>query len=263
MAGLTVENFVGAIKAMGDRERNKLRAEELIKLIIQLPDTHPEVKELSVKVNQLFESLATVQSRSVNNMAEIANLKDENKIFLDKNDYINNENILLNKKVISLQDQMTNVDQYLRVNNIEIAGLPDVSNDEVEGTILEALNGLKPVKPITSNDIDIFHVLPSQKEDGRKTHTHLCRFVSRKTKINIISAKREEANRNYIFNGNKIFINDHLTPETKKLFGMAKQKKVEHQYKHLWTRNGRIFMRKDDRSQIYRIDNAQSLDCEW
>ena len=49
----------------------------------------------------------------------------------------------------------------------------------------------------------------------------------------------------------------------KRLFSMAKQNKIEHHYKYLWTRNGRIFMRKDDTSQIYRIDNEQSLDCEW
>ena len=140
----------------------------MIKLIIQLPDTNPEIKDLSVKVHQLIESLATVQTRSVNNMAEITNLKEENKNISEKNNYINNQNILLNKKVNTLQEQMTNVDQYLRSNNIEIVGLPDVSNEEVEGIVLEALNGLKPVKPITSNDIDICHVLPSQKDDGRK-----------------------------------------------------------------------------------------------
>ena len=35
---LNVENFISEIKKMSDRERNKLRASDLIDLIIQVPD---------------------------------------------------------------------------------------------------------------------------------------------------------------------------------------------------------------------------------
>ena len=37
MAELTVDNFIRQIKSMNDREKGKLRAMDLIALIIQLP----------------------------------------------------------------------------------------------------------------------------------------------------------------------------------------------------------------------------------
>ena len=53
MAGLTVENYVTKIKEMTDRERKKIRLEELLNIIIQVPDVSSEVNfgDLTAAIN--------------------------------------------------------------------------------------------------------------------------------------------------------------------------------------------------------------------
>ena len=62
-----------------------------------------DIKVLSDKVNQITETVATVQTRSVNNMAEIAELKLENKNVKIRNENLNNW--LLEAKLFTLTKQ--------------------------------------------------------------------------------------------------------------------------------------------------------------
>ena len=119
---------------------------------------------------------------------------------------------------------MDSTDQYLRINNLEIVGLDNPGeNESVENLILECLNGLNLENEVVSADIDICHALPSKKHNDQKTH--IVRFISRKSKSNILSVNKEQRNRLYRFRNGKIFINEHLTPTNKHLFALAKQKK--------------------------------------
>ena len=80
MAELTVDNFIPQIKSMNDREKGKLRAMDLIDLIIQLPDEQsPILVDISSKVEALINTVAILDLRSNNNAAEITALKDNKK----------------------------------------------------------------------------------------------------------------------------------------------------------------------------------------
>ena len=54
---LTAENFVGIIKSMSDIERKKLRAEDLIELIIQLEDRHEDKLPINSGITSSIENL--------------------------------------------------------------------------------------------------------------------------------------------------------------------------------------------------------------
>ena len=59
---------------------------------------------------------------------------------------------------------------------------------------------------ISPEGIDICHALPSQRKDNKRVH--VCRFVSRKVKMSILSAKKN--NRDFKFRGNTVFFNAHF-----------------------------------------------------
>ena len=238
MADLTVDNFIMKMKDMQPCEH--LCVEDLVKLIIQLPDTPPanNCDEVMNYINEMMITLTQVQKIALQNTQEIMNLKDEN----SKLNKINAELALdcrkLTNECNTLKTQIEGIDTYLRVNNIEISGLVDpgvdsVTNEpeSVEKVILECINGLNPLQPLTPADIDICHELPNRK--GGKTH--VVRFVNRKTKNIIMEAKTERNNRQYTFRDKTIYINEHLTPNNKHLFALAKQKKIAANYKYLWT----------------------------
>ena len=90
--------------------------------------------------------------------------------------------------------------------------------------------------------------MPSDRKDGKLVA--VCRFISRKMKLNILQAKKNSGK--FTFKNHEIFINDHL-------FAMAAAKKREISYKFLWTKNGSIFMREDDKSPVKKIVNEDCI----
>ena len=155
---------------MNDRDRNKLR--DLIGLIIQLPElpsTH--ITESTVKVDGLITTISAIDNRSANNAADTLNLK-ENVTNLENKNTLSTEVDKLNKQVSDLSNQLAGIDQYLRINNIEIVGLPDQREGEVdEAIILEALNSLNIEMTISPEDIDICHALPSQWKENKRVQS--------------------------------------------------------------------------------------------
>ena len=65
----------------------------------------------------------------------------------------------MNERIAELIVANAGIDQYLRINNLEIVGLPESSGNESsedeEGMTKEALNSLNAPNPITSDGIDI------------------------------------------------------------------------------------------------------------
>ena len=128
-----------------------------------------------------------------------------------KNSNLEWDVVSLNKKVSDLTTEIAGIDQYLRVNNVEIIDLPEPLNGEtVEEQAIEIFNELCTQNgnaEISKQDIDICHPLPSNRKDNKRVV--ICRFISRNTKAMIILAKR--VNQMYKYRDHEIFIKDHMS----------------------------------------------------
>ncbi|KAH7970569.1 hypothetical protein HPB49_010641 [Dermacentor silvarum] len=91
------------------------------------------------------------------------------------------------------------------------------------------------------NNIDIKGVPAKKGED--------CTAILRKMG-DVIGCPSESAN---------VYVNDHLTPENKRLFAQALSLKKEKHWKFLWVDNGRIKARKSEDSRVHVITNMQDL----
>ena len=217
MTELTANNFIQQINSMSKREMEKMSAMDLIELILLLPDvSSPELTTLNDKVNQLVNSISEIQMRSINNSAEILQLKEVNSTLTSSNADLLRENNRQSEEVIDSKVQVESIDIYLRVNNLEISGLPDI--------MIEVLHKLNPETEITPSNIDICHILPSRRRPDQ--HTHVVKFLCRISKENILfKCKKRNDNRNFKFCEKNIFINEHLIPAFKHLFALAKEKR--------------------------------------
>ena len=264
MAGqLTADNFVEKIKEMDARARQKLRAEELINLIVLLPDRRVE----SPKLDEILKTVTDLQTSVIANTQEISKLKEENQSHREEKIAMITQIDTLIEDTSFLKSQVESLEQYNRINNIEIVGLEKkpLDTETEEQMILACLNGMEDEErannpdiddeeeKFTSADIDISHILPKFNQE----HSHVVRFVSRKAKQYALGLKR--ANRNYKFRSNTIYINEHLTSNSKILFNLAKERTKALNYKHLWTRNGRILVRKTDQSDVIKIDSEEKV----
>ena len=126
---------------------------------------------------------------------------------------------------------INSIEQYLRVNNLEIVGLPEPGvNESNEDIIIEALNTLNDLEnKLSSADIDISHPIPSKRRD--KKRVSVVRFLSRKSKFDVLAAKKQM--RNFKFRNNEVFINEHLSPDNRTLFALATEKKKSLNFKYL------------------------------
>ena len=202
----------------------------------------------------------------LSNTNEIRRLSEENQLQKRVNGQIYQDVQKLTEEKNTLKATVDGIENYLRVNNIEISGLAkplepnrddgeEAVGETVEEMLINCLNELNPDEKITPLDIDFCHELPSRNG----SINHVIKFKSRKTKLNILAAKKRLTNHNFKFRDNTIFVNEHLGPYQKHLFSLAKQIKTAKLYKYLWTRNGKIFMRKDDRTEVIPIISEASL----
>ena len=261
---LTPTNFVQKIKDMDNRDRSKLKADTLIKLIIQLDETAANNQVLK-QINELSSIINKVQQNTLENAKELKDLREENLARAEENKVLEEKLKVIAEENDVLRSQVDGIDTYLRVNNLEINGLDSPLPSEINGgntesteeMVLKCLNGLfEDDFRLTSDDIDICHELPSK---NNRQPSHVVKFVSRKAKNIVLDNKKQRRNYNFKFRNKNIFINEHLTPKNKNIYSIAKQKKQSGDYKFLWTRNGKIYLRKDDNSQVVHVTDVEML----
>ena len=88
----------------------------------------------------------------------------------------------------------------------------------------------------------------------------MIRFIARKTRINIYSSRKKlkstEFNDPHI---DTVFINENLTSRKKHLLAQANQKRKDLYWKYLWTNNGRIHLRKNEKHAVITIQTEDDL----
>lgn len=203
-----------------------------------------EVGDLRVEIAEMRESL-----KMFNELCE--RVKAENEGLIKENKLLKGENKVLAKR-------MSDLEQYSRINNVEIRGVP-LSEDENCLQVVQEI-GNKVECPVTATDIDVVHRVPAKNG----TQHIIARFVSRTKKVEFASKARKARLTTADIgvqskNEKPIFVNDHLTPERKRLFAQALSLKKEHGWKHLWTDNGAIKARKTDDSRVCRISGVEDL----
>ena len=104
-------------------------------------------------------------------------------------------------------------------------------------------------------DIDIAHRVPSRRSNSdNKSNPIVCKFVRRLSKEVVMSKRKEVQNVN-----SKIKIFDHLTPKNQKILYEANAFKVAHSYQFCWTKNSRVYLRKNTTSRAIRINRLEDL----
>ena len=195
----------------------KFDLEDLINLIIQLPgDFRTDVSpNTDAKIEELTSAINFVRAQTTSNTAELINLKTEivtlhkdNEMVIASSSNMKEEIFRLEDKLNTQEIHINGIEQYLRVNNLEIVGLPPAESQgtPIEDTLLEIFNGLPELsKQVSPDDIDICHIMPSDRKDDKLVVA--CRFISRKMKLDILQAKKNPGK--FTFKNHEIFINDH------------------------------------------------------
>ena len=145
---------------------------------------------------------------------EVINLKDAiTKSLQDENKCLKTKVNVLENKIIDLEIQNNDVDQYSRRNNVEISGITQsVSDNRLQEKVADILKAIGV--NITTNEIEACHRL------GKKNKNVIVRVINRKHCLKALQNKKKlksiDKNAIGIPNAN-LFISENLTPTNSKL----------------------------------------------
>lgn len=161
----------------------------------------------------------------------------------------------------ALEKRVAELEQYSRLNNVEIKGVPVTEGEDCHGILQCMANAIEC--PVEATDIDIVHRVPTMSKNQNEKNI-IVRFCSREKKNDFIRKARKArlCTSNIGFSGKTnvpVFVNEHLTVDNKKLFSKALALKKEHNWKFLWTDNCRIKARKSEDGRVFRIATEHDL----
>lgn len=182
---------------------------------------------------------------------------------------VQKDNMILSNTVYELNTRLQAMEQHNRANNLEIQCVPEHKNENLISTIMQ----ISKVVSANLKETDIHHctrVAKLNREDKRprsiivKLGTPLLRdtFLANTIKFNK-EHQNDKLNTSHIgIAGDKkpIYILEHLSPQNKKLHAAARQFAKKEDYKFVWIKQGKVFIRKTESSQFVYVRNQEVLD---
>ncbi|CAH2084487.1 unnamed protein product [Euphydryas editha] len=178
------------------------------------------------------------------------------------------ENTALKSKVYDLEARLAQVEQDARQTNLEIHCLPEHKQENLVNTVLQLAKVVS--FPLTDNDILSCNRVQKFNPKSKMPRTIICRLPSRLKRDNLLAAvlsfnkanPKKKLNTKLLGYGDAespVYVSEHLTPANRSLHAATRIKAKEKQYKFVWVRNGKIFVRKDESSPALVIAHMDAL----
>ena len=208
-------------------------------------ENHQSMQFISKQYEDIIGGQKEIKTNLVNMETQINQLTAQLK---EKDEIIKN-----------LQTRIAYLEQYTRKNNIEIHGVTETRDEDIEAIVCNIGRAIDV--NINKNDIEAAHRIPTRRNDAPRPI--IVRFQSRKIK-NLVTAKKKVkiTNRQALNTENaserNVFIYE-LSPYFKDLMWKAKQKGRDKQWKFVWSTGGKLWARKDENSRPVRITSESDL----
>ncbi|CAG9137815.1 unnamed protein product [Plutella xylostella] len=167
--------------------------------------------------------------------------------------------VALQSSVDSLQLEQNDKDQWSRLNNVEIKGVP-IKNNENLFKIVESL-GEHIGLPVLKSQINFVTRVPAYNS---KEKSILIGFLNRYTKEDFVAAGRAKkelkaCDVGYSSCDHRIFFNDHLSPGNKRILTRVKDLARVKNYRYVWVKHAKIHVRKNDGSPATIVKSIDDL----
>lgn len=220
-----------------------------------LKQIQTEMKTFNTKYDTLLESV-NFCSNQITTFEKMLSELSKRMTIIEK---LSKENADLKVTVGQLTTRIENIEQQARLNNIEIQGVPEKSNENILH-ILDHI-GQHIQCTILPSDVNSAHRV-AHSTPSEKPKSIIVKFQSKVKRDEILAAAKtkrlsypDKSQPGLVIDNisRGLFINEHLTSNTKLLLKKAKDMSKSNNYKYVWVRNGSVFARKNDRSRVLRI----------
>ncbi|KAL4708871.1 hypothetical protein ACJJTC_014393 [Scirpophaga incertulas] len=165
-------------------------------------------------------------------------------------------------RIDELQGQINKQQQWARMSNLEIVGLPETTNESPIDLVIKIAKFAEV--SLQPTHIESAHRVQPMHRGGGRPKPIVVKLQTRMLKDQIIAGLRKSkgiSTRDLGLSGpaQRFFVNEHLTPENKQLLSAAKSRAKEKAYKYIWVRNCNIFLRKNEVSPVVTIGSKRDL----
>lgn len=162
-------------------------------------------------------------------------------------------------RIAKLEARQNDKEQWDRMNNVEIKGLPLSKNENLFDLV--QIISRKVNFHLPKEQINFLTRVPTTAENKQKPIV-VC-FINKYFKEDFLAAARKVKNLTTtdigLTGNHRIFINDHLTVANKLLLSKTKSFAKERGFSYCWVKNCKILLRKDDNSPIKVIKTEANL----
>lgn len=225
--------------------------------------TFENMKEEIIALRSEFAEFKTTMANQYSEvMKEFTGKLNDMELRIVKVERVQDQVEQLQARLDKLEEDNINKDQWSRMNNVEVKGVPQTSNENLFEIIAKI--GAKINYPVSKNQINFITRVPTSEKDRIKPI--IVRFCQRYVKEDFIAAARHELKTSPLkpvaiglIGNHKIFINDHLTIRNKMLLSKTKKTSAEMDFKYVWVKHAKIHVRKNDTSPILVIKSEKDL----
>lgn len=245
-----------SIEDLLDR-RLKQQAEQINDLFLKFTDiTKKELSEVKISQDFLgakFDDL----TKSINE------LREDNSEFRALNARLSERVVELEEKVLITENDMESLRQYIRRDLLEIHGVPFTQGENTNAIVKNVAQIVDPNMELNENDISISHRL--QAAEGF-TPPIIVKFTRRDVRDKLYKSKRNLNLKTAVDLGyqeeSRLFINESLTQKSRELLREVKRYKRNHNYKFVWTKHGKVLLRKDERppSRVFAFTTMKEFE---
>lgn len=225
---------------------------------------------LSKSLEEVKESMSFINDKYDELFLKMTEYEEERKAIIIENKSLKAELLDSVKQLKSLTNSLNNLEQYTRRDCVEIKGIP-VSEHEQTNDIVMKLGKMIKVN-LSRDDISTSHRLPVKRfkaggdtdtVKSQNTPAIIVKFVKRDVRESFYRARKylkDLSTRDLGYSReNRIFINESFTQKNKVLFNECLKVKKDKEFRFLWTNAGKIFMRKNENSQVIHITDRSYL----
>ncbi|XP_031340941.1 uncharacterized protein LOC116181804 [Photinus pyralis] len=236
-----------------------------------LKDIMKELRALSAKNSFITEKISACQKsiEDVKTSLHVQEVKVQEYINITEN--LRSQNASLISQVCQLTSKVNQQEQYSRANTLELHGIPVAPHEDILKIVISVGNAVN--FKITPTVVDVAHRLRPRDNNTNRPSGIIIKFVRRYDKegfLRAVKSRKNFSSHDLTDNASllelpssQIFAVESLSPYNKQLFHQCRQFKKDHAFKYLWTKNGRIFLRRADGENVSIISNEDELKKLW
>lgn len=240
-----------------------------------------EMKAATVELGSVLTSLVSQEIKGIkedlrevkNSMdfinSEYEDFKREHQETAENVKCLDAECTSMRTTISELNSRINMLEQHTRSNNIELQCVPESKTENIVSMVMNLSGFLKC--QLKEENIVYSARVPKANRTSSRPRSIVVQLSSVKIRDSLLAAaiKYNKANPAVKLNathmgisGDKlpIFISEHLSPANKSLHAAARIKAKECDYKFVWVRGGKIFVRKNETSDYIIIRDLASLD---